>query len=110
MTGLRVEGAEDTERGSTGEADGTRGRDVDTGRDLRDPEARVHRRQLGERAVREDRLHQDAEHGVANGEPVNALTERLDRSGEVLSEHNRVDVLHHPDEVARGDRHVEPVE
>ncbi len=65
---------------------------------------------LTERAVAELGLHDYAEHGVTFGEAVDARPDGLDGAGEVLAEHDREAVLHHPFEAAARDAEVEAVD
>ncbi len=65
---------------------------------------------LTEGAVAELRLHDYAEHRVTFGEAVDAGTGGLDGAGEVLAEHDREAVLHHPFEAAARDAEVEAVD
>src|SRR5207247_10450398 len=65
---------------------------------------------LTEGTVAELGLHDYAEYGVAFGEAVDGGTGGLDGAGEVLAEHDREAVLHHPFEAAACDAEVEAID
>jgi hypothetical protein len=65
---------------------------------------------LAEATVAELGLHDYTEHGVAFGDAVDAGADGLDGAGEVLAEHDREAVLHHPFESPARDAEVEAVD
>ncbi|CAM5442315.1 hypothetical protein SVIOM74S_02114 [Streptomyces violarus] len=64
---------------------------------------------LGQRPAAQERLHDHPEDRVPDGEALHALTERLHGAREVLADHQRVPVLHHPLQPAGRRRGVEAV-